>query len=67
MNPDEKIVDALIAAYRRDSNQNSARAAAIIALGNLGDPRKMPLSAQFMRHYNYFIRSGALDVVATLF
>ncbi len=67
VNPDEKIVDALIAAYRRDSNQNSARAAAIIALGNLGDPRKMPLSAQFMRHYNYFIRSGALDVVATLF
>jgi HEAT repeat protein len=62
--PDRKAVKALVAAYRRDSNPDSVRAMAIVAIGALGDPRTVPLSARLVRHYNYFIRCLALDQIA---
>ena len=64
--PSDEVVNELIRAYRNDSNNDAVRAAAIVALGAIADPRKMPLSAKLMRNYNYLIRSGALDLVASL-
>jgi len=64
--PSDEVVSELIRAYRKDSNNDAVRAAAIVALGAIADPRKMPLSAKLMRNYNYLIRSGALDLVASL-
>jgi len=64
--PSRDAVDALVAAYRDDSMPNPVRAMAIIALGALGDPRPVPLSALLVRNYNYFIRCAALDEIASL-
>ncbi|MHC4548013.1 MAG: HEAT repeat domain-containing protein [Planctomycetota bacterium] len=64
--PSREAVDALVRAYRDDSMPNSVRAMAIIALGALGDPRPVPLSAQLTRNYNYFIRCVGLDEIASL-
>jgi HEAT repeat protein len=63
--PTWEAVDALIYAYRQDSFPDSVRAMAIIALGALGDPRAIPLSATLVSNYNYFIRSFALDEIAS--
>ncbi len=63
--PTAAAVDALVAAFRRDSNDESVRTMAIIALGALGDPRAVPLSALLSSNYNYFIRCLALDEIAS--
>jgi HEAT repeat protein len=63
--PSDTIIDALVEIYRDDSIHNEVRARAIAGLGVLIDPRPIPVSAQLIRLYNYFIRSHALDEVAT--
>jgi len=63
--PSREAVDALRDVYRDDSMPDNVRAMAIIALGALGDPRPVPLSAQLTRHYNYFIRCVTLDEIAS--
>jgi len=65
-NPPTETVDALIAAYRNDSNPDTLPAMAIIALGALVDPRSVPLSATLTTQYNYFVRCLALDEIARL-
>ena len=35
-----------------------------VAIGALGDPRVVPLSARLVGRYNYFIRCLALDQIA---
>ncbi len=62
--PPAEVVDALVDAYRRDSNPDTLRAMAVIALGALADPRPVPLSAALTSHYNYFVRCLALDEIA---
>ncbi|MDH3590321.1 MAG: HEAT repeat domain-containing protein, partial [Planctomycetota bacterium] len=64
--PSRDAVDALVDAYKDDSNQDTVRAMAIIALGAMADPRPVALSALLTRDYNYFIRSYALDWIAAL-
>jgi HEAT repeat protein len=64
--PPEKAVDALKEIWRDETNNGQLRAAAIIALGAIGDVRTLPLSTRLIRHYNYFIRCAALDEIATL-
>jgi HEAT repeat protein len=63
--PSRAAFDALKAAYLDDSLQNEVRAMAVAALGAMGDPRPVPLSALLTRHYNYFIRCLALDEIAS--
>jgi HEAT repeat protein len=63
--PSRAAVDALIEVYKDDSAPDGVRAMAIIALGALGDPRPVPLSALLTRCYNYFIRSVTLDEIAS--
>ena len=64
--PPRTVIDALDRAWRDDSNRDGVRAAAVIALGAIGDLRTLPLSARLIRHYNYFIRCAALDEIAIL-
>lgn len=64
--PPRPVIDALDRAWRQDSNRDGVRAAAVVALGAIGDLRTLPLSARLIRHYNYFIRCLALDEIATL-
>jgi len=63
--PSNEAVDALVKIYRDDSMPNTVRSMAIVALGALADPRPVPLSALLVRNYNYFIRSLALDEIAS--
>ena len=56
VDPDRAAVDPL---------GNAVRAVAVAALGSLIDPRPVPVSAQLVRGYNYFIRCYALDEIAT--
>ncbi|MDH3592461.1 MAG: HEAT repeat domain-containing protein, partial [Planctomycetota bacterium] len=63
---DEKTVTALVDVYKTDAMPDNVRAMAIVALGAIGDPRRVPFSAQLMRNYNYFIRSIILDEIASL-
>lgn len=63
--PTPEAVDALIKVYKDDSMPNTVRAMAICALGALADPRPVPISAQLVRNYNYFIRCLALDEIAS--
>ena len=63
--PSRAAFKALKEAYEDDSLPNTVRAMAVVGLGAMGDPREVPLSAQLMRNFNYFIRCIALDEIAS--
>ena len=64
--PSAKAVDPLVALYRDKGLQRQARAFAIVALGSLGDPERVPVLVRLAFDLNYMLRSDPVDHVVSL-
>ncbi|MHC4137346.1 MAG: HEAT repeat domain-containing protein [Planctomycetota bacterium] len=64
--PNAAAVEPLVRMYKDKSLQRQGRAFAVVALGALGDPERVPILVRLAFDMNYMLRSDPVDQVVSL-